>query len=425
MVDEVATRVTRLILLICSLLGYVVITYFTPREYTYQLFTLFAVLFAVYVYLVVNAKDWSSVKFLIVASILIRFALLWLTPNLSDDYFRFIWDGRLISSGLNPYQYLPAELAGSQEGLTTELLNQLNSANYYSVYPPVHQFIFGTAATFFSGYEKGAIMVMRLFIITADVGIVWIGVKLLRMFGLPIKSILWYAINPLVIIELTGNLHFEAIMLFFLLFSIYFLIKEEIYKSAIVFALAVSAKLIPLIFLPILINYLGFKRGVIFSGVAGIVVLITFIPFINSEIITNMASTLDLYFQNFEFNASVYYVAGAVFKMIVGYNLIVVVGPSISLIALILILIISLNTRVREVNKLFIGMLLSLTVYYLFSTTIHPWYISSLILLSVFTRYKFAIAWSILVVLSYFAYKQSPVEENMLLLWNSYGISSC
>ena len=263
---------------------------------------------------------------------------------------------------------------------------------------------------------------MRLFILTAEIGTVWIGVKLLKIFGLPAKNILWYALNPLVIIELTGNLHFEAIMIFFLLFSFCFLLNEKIHKAAMVFALAVSTKLIPLIFLPILISYLGVKKGIVFVSLVGAIVLISFLPFINETMLLHMFSSIDLYFQNFEFNASIYFLVSAVYKAIVGYNLIAVVGPSLSVVALVFIMFIAFKKKEKGPKQLMIGMLLTLSVYLLFATTVHPWYITTLILLSVFTKYRYVIYWSGLIVFTYISYSQFFIKEQVLFLLLEYTV---
>ncbi|NQY12132.1 MAG: hypothetical protein HRT71_21760 [Flavobacteriales bacterium] len=424
MVNEIERKQEiRAVLIFCSLIGYILISYFTPRDSIYQLFGLFGALFGLYVYFVRTVSLWSNVKILLAAALLFRISLLWLTPNLSDDYFRFIWDGRSLLQNINPFQFLPAELVfRGVEGLDESLLNELNSPRYYSVYPPIHQFVFGVASYIFPDDVKGAIVVMRLFILTAEIGTVWIGVKLLKIFGLPAKNILWYALNPLVIIELTGNLHFEAIMIFFLLFSFCFLLNEKIHKAAMVFALAVSTKLIPLIFLPILISYLGVKKGIVFVSLVGAIVLISFLPFINETMLLHMFSSIDLYFQNFEFNASIYFLVSAVYKAIVGYNLIAVVGPSLSVVALVFILFIAFKKKEKGPKQLMIGMLLTLSVYLLFATTVHPWYITTLILLSVFTKYRYVIYWSGLIVFTYISYSQFFIKEQVLFLLLEYTV---
>ena len=66
-------------------------------------------------------------------------------------------------------------------------------------------------------------------------------------------------------------------------------------------------------------------------------------------------------------------------------------------------------------------MLFVTTLYYFTSTTIHPWYITILVFLSVFTNYKFPIVWSLMLVISYFAYANN-YNENLWLITIEYAV---
>jgi len=65
--------------------------------------------------------------FLFGAAILFRVLLLFAPPLLSDDYFRFAWDGRLLAQGFNPYLYLPSTVINAVPGLDEPLFQRLNS----------------------------------------------------------------------------------------------------------------------------------------------------------------------------------------------------------------------------------------------------------------------------------------------------------
>jgi alpha-1,6-mannosyltransferase len=60
-------------------------------------------------------------------------------------------------------------------------------------------------------------------------------------------------------------------------------------------------------------------------------------------------------------------------------------------------------------------------LYLLMTTTVHPWYLSTLVLLGVFTKYKWiAITWSFLVALSYGAYSGEEYSQNLILVSVEY-----
>ena len=52
----------------------------------------------------------------------------------------------------------------------------------------------------------------------------------------------------------------------------------------------------------------------------------------------------------------------------------------------------------------------------------HPWYLATLILLSVFTKYRFPIVWSLVIILSYAAYANEIYKENLVLVSIEYLI---
>ena len=90
-----------LLLFLGSLAAYIGLLYFTRRTDFTQLILLFTLLFAAYVPF--TQKTWAESHFqaAIVAAFVFRLALLFAWPNLSDDYYRFVWDGRLLAHGIN------------------------------------------------------------------------------------------------------------------------------------------------------------------------------------------------------------------------------------------------------------------------------------------------------------------------------------
>ena len=246
-----------------SFLLYGAFAYQLERSDFIKLITLYAALFLCFIQLIKRGKN----HFWLLAGIAILARLVFLPaiPNLSQDFYRFIWDGRIAAEGLNPYlttvlQYIETGQTGiiPQAQELYQGMGDLN-ASHYTNYPPVNQLCFVIAGWLSNSSIPGAVVVFRILIILADIGIIIFGKKLLERLKLPSYHIFWYALNPFVIIEMTGNLHFESVMLFFLIWSLYLLYKGKWIGAAIVFALSVSVKLIPLLFLPLLFS-------VLFSG---------------------------------------------------------------------------------------------------------------------------------------------------------------
>lgn len=308
-------------------------------------------------------------------------------------------------------------------------MQELN-ASHYSNYPPINQLLFIVANLFSSSNILGSVIGLRLIIIAADIGTLYFGAKLLKRLGLSQHKIFWYILNPFIIIELTGNLHFEGVMLFFLILSLYLLHKNKWQWAAVVFALSISTKLVPLLFLPLFVKWfrlkedhakIDFKKLISFYLIIGTATLLLFAPFFSMTFINNYSKTVGLWFGNFEFNASLYYLAREVGYFITGYNQIAIIGKILPVIIFTSIWCLALFRKNQVFSTLVKSMLIAFTIYLLLSTTVHPpWYIASILLLSVFTNYKYAIVWSFIVIISYLAYANADNTENLWIIGAEY-----
>ncbi|MBU2949570.1 mannosyltransferase [Tamlana agarivorans] len=391
-------------------------------------------------------------------------------PNLSQDFYRFIWDGRIILEGINPYVNTVNALIAEGHAPVAQAyelqkgMGDLN-ASHFSNYPPINQLCFAIAALFSSQNILGAVVVMRLLIIAADFGTLYFGKKLLEKLQLPSYLIFWYVLNPFIIIELTGNLHFEGVMIFFLIWSLYLLHLGKWPWAAVVFSLSISVKLIPLIFLPLFYQWFvkrstsqraqhipitpsepcpnskiinedninqapnTFKKGLFklnsFYAIIGFCTLLLFAPFYASEFINNYATTVALWFQNFEFNGSLYYIAREIGYTFRGYNEIAFIGKGIAVLVILVVLALSFFRQNKTTVQLITAMLFALSFYYFTATTVHPWYVATLLILSIFTKYKFPLVWSFMIILSYLAYlniNQANKSENLWIIALEYSV---
>lgn len=407
------------ILIIVSLISYFVFSYNLHRSEFYKLIFLYTLLFGSFLGIIIQNKP--NLKLLLGLAIFFRLLLLFSTPNLSDDFYRFIWDGRMIWEGMNPYLHLP-ETNPNLIAEGQELYDGMGSMNgsHYTCYPPINQFYFLIPALLFAKNLFGSTIIMRLLIIAADIGTYYFGKKILEHFKLPNYKIFFYLLNPFIILELTGNLHFEGVMLFFLAAAFYNLLKNKWQKSAILFSISISVKLIPILFLPVLIKRLGIKKSIGFYSIVAALNLLFFVPFLSQELIDNFMSSIHLYFQNFEFNASIYYIVREIGFQIKGYNIIQSVGKITPIIVSASVITLALFRNNKTPRILFESLLFSIVIYYSLASIVHPWYIAIPLFLSLFTRYKFPLVWSFFIILSYSAYQNETYQENLFLVGVEY-----
>ena len=349
-------------------------------------------------------------------AVLLRLAWLFAAPYLSDDWARFLWDGTLSGMGQNPYLQLPSAIADTD----SELYDRLNSKEYYTVYPPLLQFVFFAAVKVGGSMAEG-ILFLRLCILLCELGSIWLIYKLLPAARKGFTVV--YALCPLVITEFMDGIHFEAMMLFFILLAAYSWQKQQVWKGAILFAGAIGAKLIPIVLLPLFPFFLGWKKGLL-AGILSVgVAVLTFLPFGLVDSWTAMSSSMRLYYQNFEFNGSLYYIARGIYTSYYGYNQISILGPALAAFSGLLILIIALVRRPKTVEAFLATAMLCLAVYQLFATTIHPWYIAPLVGLAAFGRYRFVLVWSVMIFFTYAAYQGGGFKEPTGLIVAEYALT--
>ena len=431
-----------LLLVLLSFLFYGTFAYDLVRTDYTKLIILYSALFVLFYKLVQHFK--SNTQFLTYLAFGFRAVFILAIPNLSQDFYRFIWDGRMILEGINPYLFTVESFISQGDFPVAEAqalragMGDLN-ASHFTNYPPINQLCFTIAALFAGKSILGSVFVMRLLIIAADFGTLHFGKALLEKLNIPIYNIFWYILNPFIIIELTGNLHFEGVMIFFLVWSLYLLYIGKWQFAALVLALSISVKLIPLIFLPLFFQWfmkrndknketstvLNFTRLIVFYAIIIMTTLLLFVPFYSSEFIHNYSKTVALWFQNFEFNGSIYYIAREIGFLFRGYNEIAIIGTVTPILVILFVLIITFFRRNRTPIALYTAMLLVLSFYYFTTTTVHPWYLATLLILSVFTKYKFPLVWSFVIILSYLAYvnlNKADKSENLWLITLEYAV---
>ncbi len=300
----------------------------------------------------------------------VRACVFWLPPALSDDVYRYLWDGLVQVRGLNPYAFQPATVA-AQVG-APGLLGQLNSPDYYTVYPPVSQALFWMAARIGQAWGQAAAYgALKAAGLGADLGVL---VLLLRARP-PRRALLW-AVAPYVVMEATGQVHTEVWCALALVAACRWE-RTHPGRSGLLMAAAAWIKLVPgLMVVPHLIRRRFGWIGVGFG--AGLIVFA--LPYAAPYVVPHVRSSLDLYVRLFEFNAGPYYALKATGLWLTGLDLSKHLGPALRLGFLAALpLIWSRATRhawpLARVGVAVYGLYLAA------ATTVHPWYFLPLLAL--------------------------------------------
>ena len=398
--------------------------YFLPRSEFFWQFSLFSLSFIAYFFMVYTVKNKGySFPIIFLTALFLRFLLIGSLPVLSDDFYRFFFDGQLLKLGINPYAALPVEL--SANGLIPDniywetLLGKMNSPNYFSVYPPLHQLFFWVAT--WTGEDLFYnVLSLRSIVLLFEMINIWLIKEILNHLKLPKYRLAWYAFNPLVIMELSGNLHFEGLVLTGLLLGLYFYSRQNAKNAAMGWGLAAGIKLSPILTAPVWLKAWGKTDFRTFALVSSLLIILFLLPLLAGGQLMKFYTSFRLYQSNFEFNASIYYILRSIGAYFLGYNPIGTLGPTLNVVAAFFLLWIGLTQKKQDAPGLASNMVWMYLVFLLLQTTIHPWYLIPALGISVFTNNYIFIGWSGLVFLSYHVYSNPSYNENLWVVFTEY-----
>ena len=396
-----------------------------PRENFGLTVLLFALAFGGMIGSYLLAGEEVNFKRLLLLGILLRGCLFFFEPNWSEDGARFLWDGELLRLGQNPYGLTPTQVLeqqGEGSGVRAKLFQELNSPNYYSVYPPLNQAFFWAGALVGQGSVAQGYLAMRCILLLGEIGVYYLLWVLLARFELPQKQILLYWFNPLVILEVVGNLHFEGFVLLFLLASLGSLSRQKLGWSGAFWGMAVGIKLLPFLLAPAFFFWKGVRTSLQFWGMASGVLVLAFLPLVYWNSWENFFQSLQLYQGKFEFNASLYYLFRALGYELAGFNTIwylTKIGMVFTLLGVIWLSWKRSNASLFEIPSVWLQLYL---IYFLLQPVVHPWYLLPGLGLSILSRQWTFLLWSFGSIFSYQAYSQNPVQEQALFLGLEYGL---
>ncbi len=202
---------------------------------------------------------------LLLGTLALRIAAITPVVPLSDDLYRYAWDGAVQASGTSPYRYAP--IAPELADLRTEWLfpgaeecaelgrdpgcTRINREGVRTIYPPVAQ------AWFLLGHWLGASELRdlgwELLALVADLATAVLLWRLLLARGRDPRWVAVYAWSPLSVLEAVQNGHVDGLATFFVVGAVALAGRRPGWSGA---ALGVAAmiKLYPALLLPALLS---------------------------------------------------------------------------------------------------------------------------------------------------------------------------
>lgn len=237
-------------------------------------------------------RGWLPV--VLCSALLLRLLFVGRSPELSDDLYRYVWDGLQLLSGHNPYAVAPADVqvASAAEAALQPLINH---PQLVTLYPPLAQGLFALAG--------GSVTGWKLLAVAFDFGNCLLLVALLRALQRPVLGVVLYAWQPLAIIESAASAHVDVTAVFFLLLALLLARNAQslfLTFSALSLAGAVLVKVLPVLVLPLFLIPLDTQRRIRFLLIFLIVSLVACLLFWPE--LRNGLSTLGLYTRHWEFS---------------------------------------------------------------------------------------------------------------------------
>lgn len=206
--------------------------------------------------------------------------------QISDDLYRYAWDGRVQAAGVDPYRYPPAapELRDLRDpwlwpdAATCERLgkravecSRINRPGERTIYPPVAEAWF-TAVHLLPGGSRDHHQ--QLYAGLVSLGLTGLLVGLLRRRGLDPRLAVFYAWSPLAGLDIASDAHVDVLAALLGVGALALLARRRPALGGLLLGAAVAVKLYPALLLPAALR----RRPLVAGGVTAAVVAGSYLP---------------------------------------------------------------------------------------------------------------------------------------------------
>lgn len=145
-----------------------------------------------------------SLPLILVTGLAIRAPLVVKPPLLSDDVYRYLWDGRVADAGINPFRHAPADTALA--ALRDAAWPKINHPELVTIYPPAAQLVFRAAAGLHLGVTG-----FKALLVLFDLALALLIAATAARAPAERWRLLLYWWHPLPIVEFAGSGHSDVL----------------------------------------------------------------------------------------------------------------------------------------------------------------------------------------------------------------------
>jgi alpha-1,6-mannosyltransferase len=161
-------------------------------------------------------------------------------PTLSDDIYRYAWDGRVQLAGLSPFTHTPLDPA-LKHFKSPGVSRLKGNVGVVAVYQPAAQVLFFATAP--AGDKS--IYAIKTVLALLDIGTIWLIFGILKLLKRRPAPAIIYAWSPLIVFEIAGSGHIDGLATFLVVVAVYLAVKGVKYGAGVCGGLALATKLYP------------------------------------------------------------------------------------------------------------------------------------------------------------------------------------
>ena len=187
-------------------------------------------------------------------------------PFLSNDMYRYVWDGWVQAARINPYRYIPADphLAFLRDAVVFPNINRADYA--HTIYPPAAEMIFLAGTRLAAWAALPPVLGLKLVLLALEAVGILAMVRLLGLAGLPRARVLIYAWNPLPVWEFASSGHVDAIAVCFVALALLAAAGGGRGLAGAALAAATLTKFLPIVLFPALWRRWDWRLPAVFAG---------------------------------------------------------------------------------------------------------------------------------------------------------------
>jgi len=295
-------------------------------------------------------------------SILVRCALIPFEP--SDDINRYLWEGKLVSEGVNPYFFSPDFFHQSDLAAQDIFYPYINHPENPAAYPPMMLLIFSLPSlTFYSP------VMIKMMVMLFDMLTIFVMLLLLQEKKQNLRWVLLYAVNPIILFAFAGQGHFEPVQIFFFGAALLAFMKKKWVWMFLFLGLSFQVKYVAVLTIPFFIA----RENLKYIWVLIVSALVFYIPFIDGNPY-QLFSCLVKFGEEYAFNGSVHKALWLMTGDMKHATFLCKIAFIISFFALLYLFHPARNRRFKG-NPAY-GSLSVLLALILLSPTVHYWYLT-------------------------------------------------